>query len=116
MIKLRVAKFEKLTGTGPVFNSDIIQMRVAVTNFVNTGNMFYSLFDDMERKDTALKTMHEIKGKFGADKLIRAMEMTDGKVIKDVIGFGSVKDLTDLDYKMPVQSSVKRAANKELFD
>jgi len=25
--------------------------------------------------------------------------MTDGKVIKDVIGFGSVKDLTDLDYR-----------------
>ena len=101
MIRLRVDKFEKLSGAGPVFNNNITQMRVAVTNFVNTGNMFYSLFDDMEQKDTALKTMYEIKNKFGADKLIRAMEMTDGKVIKDVIGFGSVKDLTELDYKMP---------------
>jgi DNA polymerase-4 len=100
MIRLRVDKFEKLSGTGPVFNTNITQMRVAVTNFVNTGNMFYSLFEDMERKDTALKTMHEIKDKFGAGKLIRAVEMTDEKVIKDVIGFGSVKDLTDLDYKM----------------
>lgn len=27
------------------------------------------------------------------------MEVTDGKVIKNVIGFGLVKDLTDLDYK-----------------
>jgi DNA polymerase-4 len=61
--------------------------------------MLYSLFDDMEKQDTALKTMHQIKDKFGSDKLIRAVEMTDGKVIKDVIGFGSVKDLTDLDYK-----------------
>lgn len=59
--------------------------------------MFYSLFEDVERKDIALKTVHEIKNKFRADKTIRAMEMTDGKVIKDVIGFGSVKDLTDLD-------------------
>jgi DNA polymerase-4 len=99
MIRLRVDKFEKLSGSDPVFNTSITQMRVAVTNFVNNGNMLYSLFDDMDRKETALKTMHEIKDKFGSDKLIRAIEMTDGKVIKDVIGFGSVKDLTDLDYK-----------------
>ncbi|MDB4925378.1 DNA polymerase IV [Mucilaginibacter sp.] len=99
MIRIRVDKFEKLTGTGPIFNTEINSMRVAVTNFVNNGNMLYSLFEDMDRKETALKTMHEIKDKFGSDKLIRAIEMTDGKVIKDVIGFGSVKDLTELDYK-----------------
>jgi DNA polymerase-4 len=99
MIRIRVDKFEKLTGTGPIFNTEITQMRVGVTNFVNNGNMLYSLFEDMDRKETALKTMHEIKDKFGSDKLIRAIEMTDGKVIKDVIGFGSVKDLTELDYK-----------------
>ncbi|MBS1522841.1 MAG: DNA polymerase IV [Bacteroidetes bacterium] len=99
MIRLRAEKFEQASGSDPVFNTSITQMRVAVTNFVNNGNMLYSLFDDMDRKETALKTMHEIKDKFGSDKLIRAVEMTDGKVIKDVIGFGSVKDLTDLDYK-----------------
>jgi DNA polymerase-4 len=43
--------------------------------------------------------MHEIKDKFGSEKLVRALEMTDGKVIKDIIDFGSVKDLTDPDYK-----------------
>jgi len=115
MIRLRVEKFEKLSGSGPVFNNSITQMRVAVTNFVNTGNMFYSLFDDIERQDTALKTMHEIKNKFGSDKLIRAMEMTDSKVIKDVIGFGSVKDLTELDYKMPIDSP-KPAQDEEYID
>ena len=99
MIRLRVDKFEKLSDSGPVFNNDITQMRVAVTNFVNNGNMLYSLFDDIDRKDAALQTMHKIKDKFGSDKLIRAIEMTDEKVINDVIGFGSVKDLTELDYK-----------------
>jgi len=99
MIRLRVDKFEKLSDSGPVFNNDITQMRVAVTNFVNNGNMLYSLFEDIDRKDTALQTMHKIKDKFGSDKLIRAIEMTDEKVINDVIGFGSVKDLTELDYK-----------------
>jgi len=100
MIRLRMEKFETKTNSAPILNTHISSMRVSVTNFVNTGNMFYSLFEDVERKDIALKTMHEIKNKFGADKIIRAMEMTDGKVIKDVIGFGSVKDLTDLDYKI----------------
>ena len=99
MIRLRVEKFEKLSDSGPVFNTCITQMRVAVTNFVNNGNMLYSLFEDMDRKETAFKTMHEIKDRFGSDKLIRAIEMTDEKVINDVIGFGSVKDLTELDYK-----------------
>lgn len=99
MIRRRIDKFEKLTLSAPVMNTNIDSMRVAVTNFVNNGNMLYSLFEDMEQKETALKTMHEIKNKFGSDKLIRAVEMTDGKVIKDVIGFGSVKDLTELDYK-----------------
>jgi len=60
--------------------------------------------------------MHEIKEKFGADKLIRAMEMTDGKVIKDVIGFGSVKDLTELDYKMPSISFPKKAMDGEIYN
>jgi DNA polymerase-4 len=99
MIRIRIAKFEQGTNSAPVLNTKITQMRVAVTNFVNNGNMLYSLFEDMDRKETAFRTMHEIKDKFGSDKLVRAVEMTDGKVIKDVIGFGSVKDLTDLDYK-----------------
>jgi DNA polymerase-4 len=99
MIRLRVDKFQQNFNAAPIFNNDITQMRVAVTNFVNNGSMLYSLFEDMDRKETAFKTMHAIKDKFGADKLVRAIEMTDGKVIKDVIGFGSVKDLTELDYK-----------------
>lgn len=98
MIRTRMEKFEKLAETGPVLNSNISRMRVAVTNFVNNGNMLYSLFEDMDRQETARKTMYEIKDKFGHEKIIRAAEMTDGQVIKDVIGFGSVKDLTDLDY------------------
>jgi DNA polymerase-4 len=99
MIKLRIDKFREKTGCGPILNTAVTQMRVAVTNFVSNGDMLYSLFEDMDKQEAALKTMHSIKNKFGSEKLVRAVEMTDGKVIKDVIGFGSVKDLTDLDYK-----------------
>jgi DNA polymerase-4 len=52
----------------------------------------------MDKMETARKTMHSIKDQFGHNKIMRAVELTDNKVIKDVIGFGSVKDLTDLDY------------------
>ncbi|RYE18325.1 MAG: DNA polymerase IV [Sphingobacteriales bacterium] len=100
MIRLRIDKFRQATNCGPILNTQITQMRVAVTNFVSNCDMLYSLFEDMDRKETMLKTMHSIKNKFGSDKLVRAVEMTDGKVIKDVIGFGSVKDLTDMDYSV----------------
>ncbi|QJD98158.1 DNA polymerase IV [Mucilaginibacter robiniae] len=98
MIRLRMEKFEQLTRSAPILNTQISSMRVAVTNFVDNGDMLYNLFEDLDRRQTALKTMHEIKDKFGADKLVRAMEMNDTQVVKDVIGFGSVKDLSELDY------------------
>lgn len=98
MIRKRIAKFEEMAKCAPIMNSEISSMRVGVTNFVDNSNVLYSLFEDISREDAARKTMHQIKDKFGQDKLVRAVEMTDGKVIKDVIGFGSVKDLTDLDY------------------
>jgi len=98
MIRKRIEKFEGMTKTGPIMNNHISSMRVGVTNFVDNSNVLYSLFEDVDRNETARKTMHQIKDKFGQDKLVRAVEMTDGKVIKDVIGFGSVKDLTSMDY------------------
>lgn len=98
MIKLRIAKFEEVTQCAPIFNNQISSLRLSVTNFVNNGNMLYSLFEDMDKMETARKTMHSIKDQFGHNKIMRAVELTDNKVIKDVIGFGSVKDLTDLDY------------------
>lgn len=98
MIKKRIARFEETTQAEPVFNDKISGLRVMVTDFVNNGKMLYSLFEDVNRGETARKTLYAIQQKFGADKLRRAVEITEGKVVADVIGFGCVKDLTDLDY------------------
>ncbi len=98
MIRIRIEKFEQVNNVSPIMNTRITSMRVAVTDFVDNGDMLYNLFEDMDQKQTALKAMHDIKDKFGPDKLIRAMEMHDTPVVKDVIGFGSVKDLSELDY------------------
>jgi len=62
------------------------------------------LFEDVNRGEKARKTMYAIQQKFGADKLKRAIEVTDGKVVADVIGFGCVKDLTELDYLQSTES------------
>jgi len=98
MIKKRIARFEQTTNSAPVFNDQISGLRVMVTDFVNTGKIMYSLFEDVNQGETARKTMYAIQQKFGADKLKRAVEVTDGKVVADVIGFGCVKDLSELDY------------------
>lgn len=98
MIKKRVARFEETTQSAPVLNDQISGLRIMVTDFVNNSKMMYSLFEDVNRSETARKTMYAIQQKFGADKLKRAVEITEGKVVADVIGFGCVKDLTELDY------------------
>ncbi|MEX8547258.1 MAG: DNA polymerase IV [Mucilaginibacter sp.] len=98
MIKKRIARFEETTQSAPIFNDQISGLRVMVTDFVNTGKMMYSLFEDVNQGEKARKTMYAIQQKFGADKLKRAVEVTDGKVVADVIGFGCVKDLSELDY------------------
>ena len=52
----------------------------------------YGLFEDHSKRDKLRKTVYSLKDKFGLDKLMRAAELKDESV-KDVIGFGSVKDL-----------------------
>jgi DNA polymerase-4 len=39
--------------------------------------------------------VYDIKEKFGFEKMIKASELSEEHVLKDVIGFGSVKDLHD---------------------
>jgi len=98
LIHKRMKDFEQLTGSAPLLNTQVSAMRVAVTNFVDNGDRMYSLFEDIDRQETARKTLYSIKERFGNNKLVRAAELTDVQVLKDVIGFGSVKDLTELDY------------------
>lgn len=98
LLRKRMKNFEELTSTSAVLNNHISSIGVHITNFVDNGDMMYSLFEDIDQQKTVRKTLYSIKDKFGSSKLIRAAELNDGKVLKDVIGFGSVKDLTEHDY------------------
>jgi DNA polymerase-4 len=68
-------------------------MSVWVTEFTDSEYMQFSMFESTVRNYTLRKTVYNIKDKFGFEKVQRAAEITDTPVLKDVIGFGSIKDL-----------------------
>ncbi len=101
MLQKRMADFEQLTGSSiPVLNTNITSIGVNVTNFTETKDILYSLFEDIDQQERARKTLYKIKSDFGNDSLVRASELSHEMVLKDVIGFGSVKDLTEQDYQL----------------
>ncbi len=93
LIKERIHQFETTYKAKPVFTTDIRSIGVTITNFVKSQDVQQTLFEDTSKKDQLRKTMYEIKNKFGDIKLLRATELRDNTIVKDVIGFGSVKDL-----------------------
>jgi DNA polymerase-4 len=93
LIKERIHQFETKHHTKSVFTTDIRSIGITITNFVKSQDVHPNLFEDTSRKDQLRKTVYEIKNKFGDIKLLRATELSENIIVKDVIGFGSVKDL-----------------------
>lgn len=77
-----------------ILNSDVTRMSVNVADFVQEGLHQYAMFDDSLRKNKLRKTVYNIRDKFGFEKIRTAAELLDKPVMKDVIGFGSIKDLS----------------------
>jgi len=93
LIKLRMKKFRSLHQCEPLMNEEIVSMGVGVTGFVPAELVQYDMFADNVKKNNLRKTVYDIKGKYGKDKIMKAIELRENEVMKDVIGFGSVKDL-----------------------
>jgi DNA polymerase-4 len=93
LIKLRMEKFRSQHHSEPLINEDVTSMGVGVTGFVPAEIVQYDMFQNNVLKNNLRKTVYDIKGKYGSDKIMRAIEMRESEVLKDVIGFGSVKDL-----------------------
>jgi DNA polymerase-4 len=68
-------------------------MGVHITEFRDDSIIQIALWDNKFREDNLRKVIYSIKDKFGYEKLLHAAEVQDTPVLKDVIGFGSVKDL-----------------------
>lgn len=76
-----------------VFNPELRTIGVLINNFITDKNMQYELFDNNIRRDHLRRTVYDIKDKYGSAKIIKAVEMREKDIVRDIIGFGSVKDM-----------------------
>ncbi len=92
-LQLRIKKFETENECQPIFNNSITSMGVYIDEFQDSSIIQLSILENNFRTDNLRKTVYNLKDKFGYEKVLRAAEIQDTPVLKDVIGFGSVKDL-----------------------
>ena len=86
-----------------IINSNITSMGVVVWDFIPDEMVQLDLFnEELVKTNKARKTIYAIKDKYGMDKVVRASELKadeDAKILNDVIGFGSIKDVTYNDFE-----------------
>ncbi|MES2622138.1 MAG: hypothetical protein V4615_14910 [Bacteroidota bacterium] len=99
----RMNRFEESLNGERVMNNDVGRMSIWVAGFVQSGLQQYSMFESTFRKDKLRKSVYNIRDKFGFEKVQTAAELLDKPVMKDVIGFGSIKDLSSKIYEIPVE-------------
>lgn len=93
IVKSRMKKFQEAHHCEPLINHNITAISVGVTHFITADMVQFSLFENNVKKDQLRKSVYDIKGKYGKDKIIKAIELREEEVMRDVIGFGSIKDL-----------------------
>jgi DNA polymerase-4 len=89
----RVHEFEREHSVQSLFSNKLQSMGVAIQNFVSDEVLQYSLFDNRIRHDVLRKAMYSLKDQYGKNIVRKAAEMFEPKVMRDAIGFGSVKDM-----------------------
>lgn len=93
-IKERMADFEQSRGLKTLLTDKTTNLTVAIQSFVNGKVMQYSLFDNRMKKDTVRKVLYEIKDRYDRKNIVRkGSELFSPYLMKDAIGFGSVKDM-----------------------
>lgn len=93
VINERLGKFQSAHRCEPVLNKHLHSMSLVVYRFIPSELVPLDLFTDSARKNKLRQTLYDVKSKFGSDKLLRAAELSDDPVYRDVIGFGNIKDL-----------------------
>jgi DNA polymerase-4 len=93
IVKSRMKKFQETHKCEPLINTNIISMGVGVTDFIPDEMIQYNMFENNIKKDKLRKVVYNLKDKYGSSKIIKAVELRENDIMKDVIGFGSVKDL-----------------------
>lgn len=97
----RMDNYQKAHHCAPLLNPDVRQIGVGITDFVLADMVQYDLFEDNTRKDKFRQTLYAVNDRFGPKTLMRATELRPENPVKELIGFGSIKDLHELtDWKM----------------
>jgi DNA polymerase-4 len=97
-LKKRIKQVEEMNTCERIINEESISLSLYVGNFVNEELVQYGMFEDNSKKDKLRKTVYSLKDKFGTTKLIRGAELNEESDVRDVIGFGSIKDLNSKAY------------------
>jgi DNA polymerase IV len=93
-IKERIAEFEKSRGLADIFTANTTNLTVVIQSFVKGQGMQYSLFDNRLKRDLLRKVVYEIKDMYEQKNIVRrGSELLSPHVMKDAIGFGSVRDM-----------------------
>ncbi|MBO0934579.1 DNA polymerase Y family protein [Fibrella aquatilis] len=92
----RMTNYQQAHGGKPLLNPDVRQLGVGVTDFIPANRVQYGLFEDNTRKDKFRQTLYAINDRFGPKTLMRATELNPENPVKELIGFGSIKDLHEL--------------------
>ena len=91
-IAQRVKEYEDASSYS-VLNKDVLSINITVCDFISAKFIQYNLFDNRIQRDALRRTMYVIKNKYGKNSVRKACETIEPDVMKDAIGFGSVKEL-----------------------
>ncbi len=93
-IRQRIEEFEQARGSDAILNPRVTNLTVAVQSFIKSTVMQYSLFDNRLKRDLVRKVMYDIKDMYEQKNVVRkGSELFNPHVMKDAVGFGSVRDL-----------------------
>lgn len=95
VLSQRMEQFARQQTCEPVLNGNMRRIGVGVNDFIPAEMIQYHLFDGQQRRDKLRKVFYEIKEEFGKDKIMRATELRSEPLLRDVIGFGSIRDIEE---------------------
>jgi DNA polymerase IV len=92
-IQERIGALQRSKNIDTIFTDKTQSMGVGIQSFVSDKVLQYSLFDNRLKKDIVRKAMYNIKDKYGKNIVRKGSELFEPHVMKDAIGFGSVRDM-----------------------
>jgi DNA polymerase-4 len=97
IIQDKMKQYERIHTGDKLLNPDLRALCVYVTDFLPEDQLQYHLFEDEVKRGKLRRLQFDINQRYGSHSLMRATELSHGRVLRDAIGFGSVKDLIDIE-------------------